>query len=85
MTLNTIKFKKSGFEGMPDNSVVLQFPDTTITIFKSKKHIYAEVLEKKRRVTYEGTLEDSEAEIKASVEKVMAKLNQIVTITKMNK
>ena len=85
MDFDSIRFKKSNFEGMPENSVVLKFPTMTLTIFQSKKKIYAELLEKNRRVSFEGQSEDPEAEIRESVNKVMAKLKQVITITKMNK
>ncbi len=85
MVIDAIRFEKSNFEGMPEKSVVFKFPKLTLTIFQSRKKIYAELLEGNRRITFEGRPEDPEAEIQASVDKVMAKLNQVITLTKMNK
>ena len=85
MAVNVIKFKKADFEGTPDDSVVLEFPNKTVTVFKSNNKIYAEILQQKKRISYEGTVQNADVELKKIVEKVMSKMNQIVTITKMNK
>ena len=85
MAMKSLKFKKSNFDGMPEESVVLKFPEMTLTVFKGGKKVYAEILKGKHRTTFEGEVDDPEADIRASVEKVMAKLNQVVQITKMDK
>lgn len=85
MAVKIIKFKKADLEGTPDDSIVLEFPNNTVTVFKSNNRIYAEVLQRKKRISYEGIIQNADLELKKIVEKVMSKMNQIVTITKMNK
>lgn len=83
--IKTLGFEKADFEGTPEESIILKFPKLSITIFQSKGRVFAETLKGKRRQTYEGKLEDSEKDIQAAVQEVMKKLDQVVSITKMNK
>jgi|GEM_PF-5895257 len=84
--VTVIRFEDAGnFEGLPATSVVFKFPDMSVTIFRSGNRICGEILKKKKRQTFIGKPEDPEEDIRQAVEKVMAKLNQVVTITQTNK
>ena len=83
--IKVVKFQEADFQGFPDDSVVFRFPKMSVTVFRSGGKIFGEILRGKKRQTFEGQLEDPKEEIQAAVDKVMAQLNQVVTITKMDK
>ena len=75
--MEALEFKPSPVEGSPRKSVLLKFPDFSLSIIRTDSGIFAEILGEERK-TFRA--EKVDVDVSGSVDRIMEKFFQIVEI-----